>query len=525
MAIRYTEAIKKPREKFEYTPEILTELSTCSSDIWHFLPYIKIVHPDRGLIEFNPYIYQKTALDLFMENRFIIALWSRQSGKTVNVSAYTLWYALFHPDKNIGIVSNKQVSAIDILTRIKRMYEELPVWIKPGVLEYSKTFITFDNGTKIMVSATSADAFRGRALNLLVMDEFAFVPKAVADDFWAANYPTISASTEAKIIIISTPNGIFNLFHTIYSQAERGENTFKHMKSTWRDVPGRNAEWAVQEQKNIGLQRFNQEYAVDFLGSSNTVIDPNILEILFTRVEEPMLFDLNNRLSIYEKPIKGATYIIGCDTAKGTGENSSCMQVLRIVSLTPLKYKQVAVFNDDHTDVYSFSEIINRISLYYNNAYIMCENNSEGSAVVNRLWWEFENEGLVNSGSKANDIGIRATKSTKPRAVLLMKKLLEDDCLEICDRDTINELGSFIEEKGKFFGKNLPDDRVCALYWGSFFAEMDILEEGHKLLDISDVERAKNENITEEEIWGIVSDVDAQIANWDWLSSPGNLRG
>ena len=91
------------------------------------------------------------------------------SHNTTTISAYVLWYAIFNPDKTIGIVSNKQVSAIDIMNRIKRVYQEIPAWMKPGVTEWSKTFVTFENGTRIMVSATSEDAFRGRTLNLLCL--------------------------------------------------------------------------------------------------------------------------------------------------------------------------------------------------------------------------------------------------------------------------------------------------------------------------------------------------------------------
>jgi hypothetical protein len=520
MSIKYSEFVKKPREEYEYSAEHVLELQKCSSNIWSFLKYVRIIHPDRGVIEFKPYSYQKKILTSLLKYRFNIALWSRQSGKTSTVSAYALWYAIFNPDKTIGIVSNKQTSAIDILSRLKRMYEELPMWMKPGVTEYSRTFIAFDNGTRIIVSATSSDAFRGRTLNILIMDEFAFVPKSVAEDFWSANYPTISSSQEAQIIIISTPNGVFNLFHLLYTQAEQGTNEFKHVYSNWRDVPGRNEEWARQQLANLGQVRFNQEFECQFLGSSNTVIDPNILEILFTMTKYPIHMDLNNRLFIYEKPEKGFTYIIGCDTAKGTGENNSALQILKLTSLTPLKYTQVAVFNDSHTDVYSFAEIINRLSYYYNNAYIMCENNAEGAAVVNRLWGEYENENLVNTGSKIINLGIRATKKSKPRAVLLMKKLIEDGCLDLFDKETIHCLGSFVEENGKFFGKNLPDDLVSALYWAVYFTEMSVLSEEYTLLNMSE----KEPESTEDEIWGIISDIEDKVVDWNWLNSD-SLRG
>ena len=211
MPVKYdSQFVKRPKEEWEYTPDQISELYECSQDVNYFIKYVKIVNPDKGEIFFDPYEYQLELLRKFQDHRFNVALCSRQSGKTTIVSAYILWYAMFHDNKNIGIVSNKESSAKMILHRIKKTYEALPPWLKPGVTEYSKTFISFDNGTRLVISATSADAFRGESMNLLVCDEFAFVPGSQAEDFWAANYPTISASKEAKVIIISTPNGLFN---------------------------------------------------------------------------------------------------------------------------------------------------------------------------------------------------------------------------------------------------------------------------------------------------------------------------
>jgi len=261
MPIKYDRFVKKPREEVEYSEEQIEELLACSLDVFEFIKYVKIVNPDKGEIPFKPYKYQKKLLNVLKSNRFVIGLWSRQSGKSSVVAVYILWYAMFNKDKTIGIVSNKESSAKMILGRIKRMWEQLPKWIKPGVTEYSKTFITFDNGTRIVVSATTADAFRGETLNFLLCDEFAFVPSGQAESFWAANYPTISASMESKLIIISTPQGLFNLFHKIYSEAEAKINTFVSTKVTWEDVPGRDKKWAQEQLKNLGKRQFDQEFA------------------------------------------------------------------------------------------------------------------------------------------------------------------------------------------------------------------------------------------------------------------------
>jgi phage FluMu gp28-like protein len=75
---------------------------------------------------------------------------------------------------------------------------------------------------------------------MLLLDELAFVSDNIAREFYTSVYPAISSSDEAKIIIISTPNGVFNLFHEIYSGAETSKNEYKHMKVTWDMIPGRN---------------------------------------------------------------------------------------------------------------------------------------------------------------------------------------------------------------------------------------------------------------------------------------------
>lgn len=510
MPVKYDEQyVKRPREELEYTPEQISELYECSQDVNYFIKYVKIVNPDRGEIYFDPYEYQLELLKKFQDHRFNVALCSRQSGKTTIVSAYVLWYAMFHENKNIGIVSNKESSAKMILHRIKKTYEQLPPWLKPGVVEYSKTFISFDNGTRMVISATSADAFRGESMNLLVCDEFAFVPGSQAEDFWAANYPTISASKQAKIIIISTPNGLFNIYHRIYSEAELNKNTFVYTKVSWQRVPGRDDDWAKEQVKNLGQRKFDQEFAVKFIGSTNTVIEPDVLKVILGANKEPLTVDLNDRLEVFERPQSECLYVLGCDVAKGTGENYSAIQVLKIESIKPIKMTQVAVFHDNMTDVYDFADVIHRLSMFYNNAHIMVENNSEGSAVVRRLWWEHENENLVNSGSKEAALGIRATRASKPKAVLLMKKIIEDGCLRIYHNKTLNELGSFIEEKGKFFGKDQNDDLVSSLYWACYIFEMDVLDESFEFV--------KKEN---DDAWGILSDIDEMIEeDWSWLTN------
>ena len=238
-------------------------------------------------------------------------------------------------------------------------------------------------------------------------------------------------------------------------------------------MPGRDESWALEQRANLGERQFAQEFAVEFIGSTNTLIEPKVLDVILQQDIPHEIEELGSRLRIWEKPESGAQYVLGVDPAKGTGENYSAIQILRMDSIVPVNLQQVAVFHDNMTDVYTFADIIDRLSKYYNRGYILIENNGEGSAVVNRVWWTHENESLVNSGSKEKKLGIRSTggekKGTKPKAALLMKKLIEDGSLKLVDEKTLRELGSFIEENGRFFGKDTHDDLVHALFWACYF--------------------------------------------------------
>ncbi len=417
---------------------------------------------------------------------------------SLSVGAYALWYSLFNADKVVGIVSNKESSAIDFLSRIKIMYEELPVWLKCGVVEYNKKTIIFENGTVIVAGATSKNAFRGKTANIIISDELAFVEGDKAEDFYMSNYPTISVSKYGKFIAISTPNGIGGLFYELYKGAEKNRNEYKPYRVDWREHPERDKEWARIQLRNIGQRRFDQEYEIEFLGSSNTVIDKDTLVRLVNQdLPDVISRSSHDKLKVYERPVDNCIYILGTDPSKGTGEHDATIQVLKVLSVNPFKLKQVAVFQDNKTDTYEFAHILDNLSVLYNNAFIMCENNGEGSAVIQTLWWDIETENLVCEGTKASKLGVRATTKTKPIAVLLMKRLIEDMSVELVDHETIKQLTAFIDKgNNRFAGDGLPDDLVSALYWGTYFMKFDLLDES---MSLKEVDR-------DDDIWSIFSD-------------------
>lgn len=512
MPVVYDDNIKRPNIEEEYTQEQIQELAKCAKSPEYFLKnYVNILHPDKGRLKFNLYPHQKRILDAIDKNRFVVIKTPRQYGKTAFCAGYMLWYNLFNKDMTSGIVSNKESSAKEVLYRLAEMYESVPSWLKCGVENYAKTYIIFENGSRIIASATSKNSFRGWTINgLLLADEFAHVPRNLQTQFWSSNWPTISASKKAKMIVISTPLGMHDLFHEIYTKAEKNKNNFKHINVHWSEHPERDENWLKEQEDSLGPVLFRQEVLVEFLGSTHTIIDPEKLKKLMDIYKNPAHVDLQGKFRIYEKPLSGVQYIIGNDVAKGTGEHYSTTQVLKINSINPISAEQVAVYEDNQVDPYRFAEIINRISIYYNDAYIMVENNAEGNTIVSELHWNYENSNLVSSGNKINNLGIRATRKTKPTAVILMKKFIEEDLLKLNDSPTIKQLTDFTDKGNNIFRcENLNDDLVSALYWACYFFKMDILE--------GEISFKKEDE--EDDGWGMLADVgDGVDKDWSWLT-------
>ena len=210
----------------EWTEEELAEYVKCSNDPEYFIEkHIKVVHVDLGVVPFNMYDFQKDMVKSIHNNRFSIFCTPRQVGKSTTVVSYFLWYILFNEDVNIAILANNGSLARDILGRLQLAYENLPKYMQQGVLIWNKGNNELENGSKIIASSTSSSAIRGGSYNMILLDEFAFVPPNIADEFMASVYPTISSGTSTKIVIVSTPNGL-NHFYKIWEDAKEKRNNY-----------------------------------------------------------------------------------------------------------------------------------------------------------------------------------------------------------------------------------------------------------------------------------------------------------
>ena len=194
-----------------------------------------------------------------------------------------------------------------MLTRITTMLEHIPFFLQPGTKVLNRGSIEFENESRIIASATGANSIRGLSINLLYLDEFAFVENA--EQFYTATYPVVTSGGQSKVIITSTANGIGNMYHKLYEGAVQEQNEYKHFKVHWRDVPGRDDAWKKMTIANTSELQFEQEFGNSFLGTGNTLINANTL--LGLQAGDPIWFKQNTYL--YEEPKEGEIYIVNTE--------------------------------------------------------------------------------------------------------------------------------------------------------------------------------------------------------------------
>ena len=466
--------LKKANVQVEWTKDQILEYQKCMQNPLYFCQkYIKIVSLDEGLVPFDVYNFQKEMLGTIHNNRFTICKLPRQSGKTTTIISYILHYVLFNEQMKVAILANKAATARDILSRLQLAYENLPKWMQQGVMSWNKGSLDLENGSRIVASSTSSSAVRGGSYNMIFLDEFAFVPHNVAEDFFSSVYPTISSGQKTKVVIVSTPNGM-NLFYKLWSDAESGKNSYNPIEVHWSEIPGRDEKWKKETIANTSQEQFNREFECEFLGSINTLIHP-------TKIKS-MVFDdpiqRNAGLELYKKPKKDRTYTLVADVARGTENDYSAFLVFDV---SELPYRIVAKYRNNEIKPLLFPNVIHDVAKAFNSAYVMIEVNDIGEQVATALQYDLEYDNIVMasmrgragqilgsgfSGGKVQ-LGVRTTKAVKMLGCSNLKQLIETDKLIINDYDLITEFSTFVKHGQSFQAEEGHTDDLamcCVLF-------------------------------------------------------------
>ena len=477
--------LKKANTPIQFSQDNILEFVRCKEDPVYFArKYIKIVSLDSGLVPFSLYDFQEKLIRNFHESRFNICKMPRQTGKSTTCVSYLLHYAVFNDNVNIAILANKASTARDLLGRLQLAYENLPKWMQQGIIAWNKGSLELENGSKISVNSTSSSAVRGGSYNVIFLDEFAFIPNHIADDFFASVYPTISSGQSTKVIIVSTPRGM-NHFYRMWHDAERGKNEYVPTDVHWSEVPGRDETWKEQTIANTSEQQFKVEFECEFLGSVNTLINPAKLKNLV--YENPI--NRNAGLDIHVNPIKNHQYLVTVDVDRGMGNDYSAFIVFDITSFP---YNIVAKYRNNEIKPMLFPNVITDVAKGYNDAFILVEVNDIGDQVASIIHYDLEYDNLlmasmrgragqvVGTGfsGKKTQLGVRTTSAVKKLGCSNLKTLLEDDKILVKDYEIISELTTFSQKHNSFEAEEgCNDDLAMCLVIFAWLVAQDYFKE------------------------------------------------
>jgi hypothetical protein len=464
--------LKKANVPVEFTKEQIQEYQKCMDNPVYFIEtHMKIVSLDEGLVPFKMYDFQQDMVKTFHENRFTICKLPRQSGKSTTIIAYLLHYVLFNENVNVAILANKSSTARDILGRLQLGYENLPKWLQQGVVSWNKGSLDLENGSSILAAATSASAIRGGSYNIIFLDEFAYVPTSLAEEFFSSVYPTISSGKSTKVMIVSTPHGM-NMFYKLWTDAQSKKNDYIPLEVHWSEIPGRDEVWKEETIRNTSQSQFNSEFECEFLGSIDTLIAPHKLKVM------PYIDPIqsNADLDIFERPDPKKTYFLTADVSRGTSQDYSAFLV---IDVTTMPYKIVAKYRNNEIKPLIFPQKIYEVAKAYNECFVLIEVNDIGEQVANAMQYDLEYDNLVMasmrgragqilgagfSGGRAQ-LGVRTTKAVKRIGCSNLKQLIESDKLLIPDYDIMSELSTFIVKGSSWQADDgCTDDLVACLF-------------------------------------------------------------
>ena len=477
--------LKKANTAIEFTEEQIVEFVRCKQDPVYFAQtYVKIVTLDHGLQPFKMYPFQEKLIRNFHDHRFNICKMPRQTGKSTTCVSYLLHYAVFNDNINIAILANKASTARDLLGRLQLAYENLPKWMQQGILSWNKGSLELENGSKILAASTSASAVRGGSYNVIFLDEFAFIPNHIADQFFASVYPTISSGKSTKVIIVSTPHGM-NHFYRMWHDAEKGSNEYIPTDVHWSEVPGRDSEWKRQTIANTSDQQFKVEFECEFLGSVDTLIAPSKLRSMV--YENPKT--RNAGLDLYINPEKDHDYIMTVDVARGVGGDYSAFVV---IDITTFPHRLVAKYRNNDIKPMLFPNVIWEVAKSYNSAFVLCEVNDVGDQVASILNYDLEYSNLLQCSmrgragqivgqgfsGKKTQLGVKMSKTVKKVGSLNLKAILEEDKIVLQDYEILSELTTFIQKNNSFEAEEgCNDDLAMCLVIYAWLVQQDYFKE------------------------------------------------
>lgn len=511
----------KPDLVYKRTKEEIDDYLRCREDPVYFASKCFLMTPE-GLKACKLRDYQIEYLEALKENNFTILLSCRQAGKSTTTAIFCLWSILFNTDMAGLILSKSGPAGVDLLSKTKDMYLNLPYYLKAGTMKWNQHEIGFDNNSSIRTEAFSPTAGLGNTINFLILDEFAWCPPNDVELFYQNVIPTVTTMPNAHVAIMSTQNG-FNLFYKLYKGAIEKKNIYYPFKWDWWQVPQYNPdtrEWEKRteewKKKMIGIlgseEAFYYQYGTRFAASNDCLVSRETLSRLRDRTilfeaREDLPFFTPHPENFYWNPsfdlslLKTDWFVVLCDLAEGGGgdADSTVFHILQLKVGGILE--QVGFWRCNELDlenaalefwimagqIFALEHVIFSIewntygALFY--TYLMGLNETDykkewffrfeyssgvdyGNIVQYKKNANDENIPGVAKNSKSKTIpGLRWNGENKKAACALLRIEFEKDSVIIYDLITVGELENFEDKNGNgvFKASYGHDDIVMTL--------------------------------------------------------------
>lgn len=437
---------------------------TDTSRIYMITHYLKTYDAtQRKEVPFHLFPRQQDLCNTLGNAENVVTTKPRQAGITTTSGAFIACeMCLADPDspQTVLCIGNTLDLAQQMLFKIRDFLLQFPIWMwgmdyverigDPFKLPNKNDIFTvcnskelrLKNGCKVVARSSGPDASRGvGGVTWLIFDEAAFIENG--KDVYASALPTVS--TGGHIIMISTPNGMDQLYYETCRRAElkgtRDWNSFELVKMKWFEDPRYNkclewyrkdeesgeliieaeekidnqgnvkytpeawkerekegwkarSPWYIKmcEQFNHNPQKIAQELDVSFLGSDSTVVDPKAVEMQENlnmkepdrRYADPMLEDT----WVWKPPIEGHRYIMAIDNSRGDSDDATALEIIDLDGIdddgNPC-IEQVLEYNGKlYGDV--VGEIAYNYGMLYNCAFCVVEDiGGYGSATILKL--------------------------------------------------------------------------------------------------------------------------------------------
>lgn len=509
---------------------IAEEYKRCATDPVHFMKkYCIIQHPTKGKIYFHLYPFQEQVLRDLQNNRYSIILKSRQLGISTLSAGFALWNMLFKQDFNILVIATTQDVAKNLVTKVRVMHENLPIWLKGKSTEDNKLSLRFKNGSQIKAVSSTGTSGRSEALSLLIVDEAAFIRNI--DELWNSAQQTLA--TGGGCIALSTPNGTGNWFHQVWVDAESG-GQFKPIKLHWTVHPERNESWRIEQTELLGEKGAAQECDCDFITSGHTVIDGPILQWYDqTYVKEPIErrgFDSN--YWIWEYPDYSKNYAVIADVARGDGSDYSAFHVIDIDNLV-----QVAEYRGK-IGTTEYGNMLMSVATDYNNALLVIENANVGWAVIqvvidrgySNLYYSYRHDAYIDENVhlvKGYDLktksdmvpGFSTTSKTRPLTISKLETYLREKSPVIRSKRLIDELLVFIWNGSRAEAQRGYNDDLVMSFAIALWIRDTALRLKQQGMDLS---RKTLSHFGKSSNQGVYTIGPTQHDSWTWKTNSGN---